>query len=83
MSKSTPSTSSYIELAYSSVRAFADDGKLDERELAFLLGLALRDGEIDDDERRVLRNIFTQAAEAGLDSVTASRIAAARRKHNI
>lgn len=83
MSDSTPSTSSYLELAYSSIRIFADDGKLDERELTFLLGLALKDGEIDADEKRVLGNIFTQAEEAGLDPLTATRVAAARRKHGI
>jgi len=42
---------SYIEIAYSSVAVFANDGELDLGELNFLLGLALRDNVIDEEER--------------------------------
>ena len=45
---------SYIEIAFESVKVFSNDGELDESELAFLLGLALRDQVVDEDERRVL-----------------------------
>lgn len=88
LAKETPMTpgtpeSSYLELAYSSIRIFANDGKLDLTELNFLLGLALKDGQVDDDEKRVLRRIFEQAEEAGVDPIVAGRIRAARRKHGL
>lgn len=75
--------SDYLELAYSSIRVFADDGSLDLEELNFLLGIALRDGEIDEDEKRVLRNIFKQAEAGGLTPRTRDRIAEVRRKHSL
>lgn len=66
---------SHFEIAYSSIRVFADDGKIDLAELNFLLGLALRDGSINDDEKRVLTNIFKQARETELAPQVAARIA--------
>lgn len=75
--------SDYLELAYSSIRVFADDGSMDLEELNFLLGIALRDGEIDEDEKRVLRNIFKQAEAAGLTPRTRERIAEVRRLHSL
>ena len=66
--------SSHLEIAYSSIRVFADDGKVDLGELNFLLGLALRDGEIDDEEKRVLRNIFKQARDTNLSPGVEERI---------
>src|SRR3990167_1033479 len=52
---------SYTEIAWSAIKVFADDGTLDEGELNFLLGLALRDKIVDDDEKRVLKSIFDRA----------------------
>jgi len=57
---------SHLEIAYSSIRCFADDGTIDLNELHFLLGLALRDDKIDDDEKRVLKSIFSHARETRL-----------------
>lgn len=50
----------HLEIAYYSVYAFGNDGKLDERELAKLLDIAERDGVVDEDETRVLSNIFSK-----------------------
>jgi hypothetical protein len=74
---------SYIEIAYESVKCFTDDGKLDLTELNFLLGLALRDDNIDDDEKRVLAKVFSQAELGTLAPVVRQRIADARAKHGI
>lgn len=49
---------SHTEVAISSIQCFADDGTPDLGELNFLLGLALRDEVVDDEEKRVLNNIF-------------------------
>lgn len=53
----------HIELAYSSIRVFTDDGTVDAEELSFLLGIALKDGVIDDNEKCVLNDIFIQVSE--------------------
>ena len=73
----------YIELAYSSIRVFADDGTLDIGELNFLLGIALRDGKIDEDEKRVLRNIFKQVHEKDVNPRVWERIQEIRDKHGV
>lgn len=76
-------TPSHLEIAYSSIRCFTDDGKLDEGELGFLLGLALRDGVIDDDEKRVLRSLFDRVEPQQVDDRVRERIRSVRSKHGI
>jgi hypothetical protein len=74
---------SYIEIAFESVKCFTDDGNLDLTELNFLLGLALRDDNIDDDEKRVLAKVFSQADMGTLSPTVRQRIADAKAKHGI
>lgn len=78
-----PEIPSHIELAYSSIRVFADDGTIDMEELNFLLGIALRDGKIDDDERRVLGNIFNKVSEKDVAPKVWERICEVRAKYSI
>ncbi len=78
-----PEGSSHLELEYSSIPVFADDGTIDMGELNFLLGLALRDNEIDDDERRVLAGIFGRVPADNVDPRVAKKIAAVRAKYGI
>ncbi|HEU0153939.1 MAG TPA: hypothetical protein VFQ84_11420 [Arenimonas sp.] len=73
---------SHIEIAYSSIRVF-NDGQMDLGELNFLLGLALRDQQVDDEEKRVLAKIFAQAEQTNLSPLVKERIAEARRNHGI
>ncbi len=75
--------SSYLELAYSAIKIFADDGTVDMAELSFLLGVALRDEQIDDDEKRVLANIFDHAEKTRLSFKVRARIREVRRKYSI
>ena len=51
-------SSSYIDLAVASISMFANDGTLDMGEVERLLRIAFADGELDEDERRVLGLIF-------------------------
>jgi hypothetical protein len=74
---------SHIEIAYSSIRVFSDDGRLDLGELNFLLGLAMRDAVVDAEEKRVLAKIFAQAEAGPLAPQVQERIALARRQHAI
>ena len=73
----------YIELAYSSIRVFADDGTMDMGELNFLLGIALKDGQIDEDEKRVLRNIFDQVSENEVSARVWARMEEIRKKYDL
>lgn len=57
-------SSSYIDLAVSSISMFMDDGTLDRVEVEKLLRIAFADGELDADERRVLARIFDRVDRA-------------------
>ncbi len=74
---------SHLEIAIASVKCFSDDGTLDEGELNFLLGLALRDNKVDDDEKRVLGNIFNEVSENTVKPAVWERIQEVRKKYQI
>jgi tellurite resistance protein len=48
----------YLEIAFRSIECFTNDGKLKVDELDKLVEVALRDGVVDENEKRVLRNIL-------------------------
>ena len=72
---------SYIEIALESIQAFANDGKLDAAELQRMLDIALRDGQIDADESRVLGKIILQAEKGPVDADVQALIAKIRQRH--
>lgn len=74
---------SYVEIALSSIKIFANDGTIDLAELNFMLGLALRDQKVDDDEKAVLSSIFAKAAKGKLSSQVSQRIAQVKALHGI
>ena len=74
---------SYIEMAIESIQAFANDGKLDAAELQRMLDIALRDGQIDADELRVLGKIVLQAEKGPLDVDVQALIAQIRLRHGL
>lgn len=61
-------------MAIRSIKYFANDGKLDIDELNDLLALAERDGQIDDDEARVLRNVINRLNQDELDAELLDKI---------
>ena len=73
----------HLELAYASFAILADDGTIDIGELNFVLGLALRDGTIDEQEKNVLRNLFNRVLEGDVSGEVWKRIQHVRRKHGI
>ena len=75
--------SSHLEIAIASINCFTDDGTLDMGELNFLLGLALRDQIVDDEEKRVLRNIFNQVSRNDVSNVVWDRILAIKKEYDI
>ena len=58
----------YLEMSFRSIECFSDDGKLDAGELASILEIAERDGKIDQNEIRVLRNIIRRVQPEDLDA---------------
>lgn len=80
----TPAPKSYIEIAWNAIKVFTNDGTVDESELNFLLGLAMRDKIVDADEKRVLAGIFDRAeASSRLSATVRERIRQAREQHDI
>lgn len=73
----------HLEIAYKSTVLFANDGKLDEAELNSLLDIALRDGEVNDDEKRVLGNIINRLKEHEIDDSFSQRINEVKTKYGI
>lgn len=64
MSDSIPDTSAARRLtAYSYLVVFANDGTIDEGELHLLEKMALEDGVLDDDEKRVLSMLFSRVSK--------------------
>lgn len=74
---------SHLVIALASIQVFTNDGTLDVAELQNLLDLALRDKIVDEDEKRVLGNIFKQAELGTLDAEVKRRIDEARELHGI
>lgn len=59
-----PETSAARRLtAYSFLAVFANDNTIDEGELKMLEKIALEDGQIDEEERRVLGYLFGRVSE--------------------
>lgn len=74
---------SHHEIAIASINCFSNDGRLDLGELNFLLGLALRDDRVDEDEKRVLANVVGKVTPQNVDPVVWQRIQAVRLKYSI
>ena len=66
----------YLELGFESIRCFGDDGRLDAAELRKLIAIAMRDGFIDGNEVRVLRNIIARIRPDEVDEAMRAELAA-------
>ncbi|WP_196160216.1 hypothetical protein [Reinekea sp. G2M2-21] len=64
----------YLEMTFRSIECFADDGKLDADELMTIANIALRDGVVDDNEKRVLKNIIARLNPEELDEELQEKI---------
>ncbi|WP_068828838.1 hypothetical protein [Pseudomonas sp. BMS12] len=65
----------YLEMAFRSIKCFADDGKLLVHELDSLVDIARRDGVVDDNEKRILAGIIARLNPAELTSEMQAKIA--------
>jgi hypothetical protein len=73
----------YLEITFRSINCFADDGKLDVNELDSLVDVALKNGVVDDNEKRVLRNIIARLDDIDLTSEMRSKIQDLREFYDI
>jgi hypothetical protein len=64
----------YLEMSFRSIECFSNDGKLDAKELGELLMIAERDGEIDQNEVRVLRNIISKVKPEEVDEAMRKKL---------
>lgn len=78
-----PSIPSHLKLALASVKCFSDDGTLDLQELNYLLGIALADNVIDDEEKRVLSSIFGKVNRDDVRPIVWDRIVEIRKKYQL
>ncbi len=56
----------YLEMTFKSIQCFANDGKLLVDELESLVNIALRDGVVDANEKRVLAEIISRLTPSEL-----------------
>lgn len=71
----------YLEMSFRSINCFANDGKLDVYELNEIVAIALKDGVVDDDEKRVLASIIARLNAEELVGELAQRVAELRAQH--
>lgn len=74
---------SHIDIATASIGCFTDDGTLNEAEVNHLVGLALRDGVVTDDEKRVLGNVFSKVGQKDVCENTWKLIVDVKSKYDI
>jgi len=70
----------YLEMSFQSISCFADDGRLDAAELAKIVAIAERDGVIDRNEMRVLKNIIDRIQPHEIDAAMQQQLQALSQK---
>jgi hypothetical protein len=68
----------HLTMAYRSIECFSNDGKLDPAELQKILDIALADGVVDADERRILVSIIGKLTPTELTPKMQDQIAKVR-----
>lgn len=73
----------YLEMSFRSIECFSNDGKLDAKELGAILDIAEKDGEIDQNEMRVLRNIISSVKPEEIDEAMKLKLTEIANKINV
>lgn len=71
----------YLEMTFHSINCFANDGTLDVEELNQIVNIALKDGVVDDNEKRVLSNIIGRLNKAELDGELLAKVDEVKKAH--
>ena len=72
----------YLEMSFRSIDCFANDGKLDVNELNEIVTIALRDGVVDDNEKRVLGKIISRLNASELQGELQERVKQLRAEYS-
>lgn len=78
-----PHSSAKKLAGYSFLVVFSNDDTIDRAELEMLKKIALEDRQIDDDERHVLRNIFSAVTEETVAADVWEEILRFRKQYSI
>lgn len=70
-------------IEYSFLVVFANDDTISDGELKMIEKLVLVDGQVDEEERAALRNIFNRANKEHMNQSTRDEIERFRNKYNI
>lgn len=62
--------SRYVDITVASIGIFANGGTLTTQKVNDLVNIALIDGQVDIDEKRALKNIFSRVTEAEVGAET-------------
>jgi hypothetical protein len=73
----------YLEMSYRSIQCFSNDGKLLVSELDEIVSIALKDGVVDDNEKRVLGSIIKKLVPSELTPEMVGRVAQLRRQFGL
>ena len=71
----------YLEMSFHSINCFANDGKLDVGELEKILEIALRDGVVDANEKRVMQNIISRLTPSEMTAEMQAKVKEIQEKH--
>jgi hypothetical protein len=64
----------HLEMTFRSIDCFSNDGKLDAEELGSILAIAEKDGVIDANEIRVLKNIISKIRPDEIDEAMQKKL---------
>jgi hypothetical protein len=73
----------YLEMSYRSIQCFSNDGKLLVSELDDIVSIALKDGVVDENEKRVLGSIIKKLTPGELTPEMMGRIAQLRKQFGL
>lgn len=72
----------YLEMSFRSINCFTDDGKIDASELGKIMDIAERDGNIDNNEIRVLKSIISKIKPEEMDDAMQKKLKEIHEKIN-
>ena len=83
MSENQNRVGSDLQIVTAAIRVFSDDGTLDLPELDYLLSVAMRDGVMDAEERRVLSHVLDRISEQDVAPEVWRRIGEVRAQYGL
>lgn len=73
----------YLEMTYRAIQCFSNDGKLRVAELEEIVAIAMQDGVVDANEKRVLASIIKKLNPGELTPEMVERISQLQQQHGL